>query len=131
MDTNAYNALITERPYLKWQRYLINFVIHTNLARLHRPFLILGSTQPKFAYSRLQCVRSAVKVLEIRNHIIGSQSIGGFTYLMAHFLMAAIILAMDVCFNPDEIRGSQRKQEVLQACRILEEELNTKMRPNN
>jgi hypothetical protein len=50
---------------------------------------------------------------------------------MAHFLMAAIILAMDVCLNPDEIRASQRKQEVLQACRILEEELNTKMRPNN
>jgi hypothetical protein len=131
MDTNAYNALIAEKPYLEWQRYLINFVIHTNLARLHRPFLIRGSTQPKFAYSRLQCVRSAVTVLEIRNHIIGNQSIGGFTYIMAHFLMAAIILAMDVCFNPDEIRASQRKQEVLQACRILEEELNTKMRPKN
>jgi hypothetical protein len=129
MDTTAYNALISEKPYLEWQRYLINFVIHTNLARLHRPFLIRGSTQPKFAYSRLQCVRSAVTVLEIRNHIIGSQSIGGFTYIMAHFLMAAIILAMDVCFNPDEIRAGQRKQEVLQACRILEDELNTKMMP--
>jgi hypothetical protein len=131
MDTNAYNVLITEKPYLEWQRYLINFVIHTNLARLHRPFLIRGSTQPKFAYSRLQCVRSAVTVLDIHNHIIGSQSIGGFTYVMAHFLMAAIILAMDVRFNPDEIRASQRKREVLQACRILEDELNTKMRPNN
>ena len=42
-------------------------------------------------------------------------------------MMAAVILAMDVCFNPDEIRVPQRKQEVLRACRVLEEELNTKI----
>lgn len=130
-DTNTYYALIKEKPYLEWQRYLINFVIHTHLARLHRPFLIRGSTQHKYAYSRMQCIRSAETVLEIRNLVIGEQSIGGFTYVLAHFMMAAVILAMDVCFNPDEIRVSQRKQEVLRACRVLEEELNAKITPYN
>ncbi|KAF4622656.1 hypothetical protein G7Y89_g14371 [Cudoniella acicularis] len=128
-DEESYRALIKERPYLEWQRYLINFVIHTHLARLHRPFLIRGSTQHRFAYSRMQCIRSAETVLEIRNFNIGNEGIGGFTYILAHFMMAAVILAMDVCFNQDEIRVSQRKQEVLQACRVLEEELNTKIAP--
>ena len=129
-DTNSYGALIKEKPYLEWQRYLVNFVIHTHLSRLHRPFLIRGSTQHKFAYSRMQCIRSAETVLEIWN-LIGDQSIGGFTYILMHFLTAAIILAMDVCFNPDEVRVSQRKEDVLRACRKLEEELNAKLVPTN
>lgn len=47
-------------------RYLINFVLHTNPARLHRRFLIRGSTQSKFAYSRMQCIQSTETVLEVQ-----------------------------------------------------------------
>jgi hypothetical protein len=132
MDPNAYSALIKEKPYLESQRYLITFVIHTNLARLHRRFLIRGSTQPKFAYSRMQCIQSAETVLEVRNLVVSDKSVGSFTYIfLAHFFMAAVILAMDVCFNPTEIRVSQRKQDVLRACRVLEEELSAKMTPSS
>ncbi|PMD20688.1 hypothetical protein NA56DRAFT_573765 [Hyaloscypha hepaticicola] len=131
MNPKEYSALIKDKPYLEPQRYLINFVLHTNLARLHRRFLIRGSTQPKFAYSRMQCIQSTETVLEVRNLVIGNKGIGSFTYfLLAHFFMAAVILAMDVCFNPNEIRVEKRKQDVLRACRVLEEELGAKMEPN-
>jgi hypothetical protein len=131
MDPTAYAALIKEKPYLEPQRYLITFVIHTNLARLHRRFLIRGSTQPKFVYSRMQCIQSAETVLEVRSLVIGNESVGSFTYIfLAHFFMAAVILAMDVCFNPNEIRVAQKKEDVLRACRVLEEELSAKMEPS-
>jgi len=131
MDPMEYSLLLKNKPYLKPQRYLINFILHTNLARLHRRFLIRGSTQPKFAYSRMQCIQSAKTVLEVRNLVVGNESLGSFTYfLLAHFFMAAVILAMDVCFNSNEIRVEQGKQDVLRACRVLEEELGAKMEPD-
>lgn len=71
----------------------------------------------------MQCIQSAETVLEVRNLVIGSESVWDFTYIfLAHFFMAAVILAMDVCFNPNEIRVEQRKQDVMRACRVLEEE---------
>lgn len=132
-DYMSYKALLAEKPYLEWQRYLINFVVHTQLARLHRPFLIRGSMQHIYAHSRKQCISSAETVIEIRNHAMSNHSVGAFTFVLQHFLMAAIILAMDVCFNPDnsKIIVPQRKQYVLQACRALEAELNAKMIPAN
>ncbi|GES64217.1 Zn(II)2Cys6 transcription factor [Aspergillus terreus] len=132
-DHMSYQALLGERPYLEWQRYLINFVVHTHLARLHRPFLIRGSMQQRFAYSRKQCITSAETVIEIQNHAMSNHSVGAFTFVLQHSLMAAIILAMDVCFNPDKIQipVPQRKQYVLQACRALEAELNAKTIPPN
>lgn len=130
-DTESHEALLRERPYLEWQRYLINFVLHNQLARLHRPFLIRGSRQRKYEHSRFQCIRSAETVIEIRDRIMGDQGIGSFTYVLQHFLTAAIILAMDVCYNADKVRAPHRKQKVLRACRDLEEELNTKLVPSN
>jgi hypothetical protein len=79
----------------------------------------------------MQCIQSAETVLEVRNLVVGNESVGSFTYIfLAHFFMAAVILAMDVCFNPNEIRVEQRKQDVLRACRVLEEELGAKMEPD-
>lgn len=126
-DVASYQALLKERPYLEWQRYLINFVLHTQLARLHRPFLIRGSRKTRYEHSSLQCIRSAETVIEIRNQAMSDHSTGSFTYVLQHFLTAAIILAMDVCFNPDRDQAPHRKQQVLRACRALEEELNAKL----
>ncbi|KAL4972733.1 hypothetical protein BDW66DRAFT_154440 [Aspergillus desertorum] len=98
-----------------------------------RSFLIRGSMQHKFAYSRMQCIRSAETVIEIQNHAMSNHTVGAFTFVLQHFLMAAMISAMDVCFNPDNIHVPvpQRKQYVLQACRALEGELKAKTIPPN
>lgn len=130
-DETAHAALIREMPPLEWQRYLIHFVLHTQLARLHRPFLIRGSRQPEYSESRLQCIQSAETVVYIRNRIMENHSVGSFTFVLQHFLNAAIILAMDACFNPDKVHAPRRKQEVLRACRALEHDLNAKLVPAN
>lgn len=125
-DTESYRQLLKERPYLEWQRYLINLVLHTQLARLHQPFLIRGSREAKYEHSRVQCIHSAETVLDIRNKAMSDHGTGSFTYVLKHFLTAAIILAMDVCFNPDREQAPRRKQQVLYACRVLEEEMNNR-----
>lgn len=127
LDNEAYHLLLQERPYLEWQRYLLNFVLHTQLARLHRPFLIRGSQKGKYEHSRLQCIRSAEIVIEIGNRAMNDQNTGSFTYILQHFLTAAIILAMDVCYNPGGDQAPERRQQVLRACRALEVELNAKV----
>jgi len=43
--------------------------------------------------------------------------------------MAAVVLAMARCFNPNKIPVEQRKKDVLRDCRVLEEELSAKMEP--
>lgn len=130
-DSEAHRTLIMEKPYLEWQRYLINFVLHTQLARLHQPFLIRGSRQPEYEQSRLQCIQSAEIVIEIRNRAMGNHSIGSFTYVLQHFLHAAIILAMEVCFNPDKAQAPRLKNDVIEACRSLEKDLHAKLVPTN
>jgi hypothetical protein len=76
----------------------------------------------------MQCIQSAETVLELRNLVIGNESVGRFTYIfLADFFMAAMILAMDVCFNSNEIRVEQRKKDALRDCRVLEEELSANM----
>jgi hypothetical protein len=130
-DAESHQALLREKPYLEWQGYLINFVLHTQLARLHRPFLIRGSRNSRYEHSRLQCIRSAETVIEIRHRAMSDHSAGSFTYVLQHFLTAAIILAMDVCFNPNTDQAPHRKQQVLDACRDLEEELNAKLVPSS
>jgi hypothetical protein len=42
-----------------------------------------------------------------------------FWAVMHHVFMAAVILLIDVCFNWDDILACKRKEEVLEACRLL------------
>lgn len=127
LDSHQSDASVfRERPYLDSQRSFINFAIYTHIARLHRPFLIRGSSEPKFAYSRMQCIRSAEMVLDIRrNKMAGKEDLTTIYYIQHHILMAAIVLTMDVCFNPDELRVEQRKADILAACQLLENNSST------
>jgi hypothetical protein len=53
-----------ERPYIAWQRSFIHFGFHTRLSRLHRPYLARGYKDPRYAYSRMICLRSARMVMK-------------------------------------------------------------------
>lgn len=70
------------------------------------------------------CLQSARKVLEIKRIMDDDEP----TFMppssvvwsvMHHVFMAAVILLMDVCFNWDDILADKRKEEVLDACRML------------
>jgi hypothetical protein len=118
-------AICKERPYIALQRIGIHFSIHARLCRLHRPYHLEGVTNPKYAYSHSVCIRSAHKVLELRRAMDEVDSEVGlkparFWTVMHHVFFAAVILAMDVSFNPQAPDAEARKAKVLAAYETLE-----------
>ncbi|KAJ5103368.1 hypothetical protein N7532_003897 [Penicillium argentinense] len=114
-----------ERPYIAWQRVSVHFSLHTRLCRLHRQYHLEGATNPKYAYSHKVCIQSAQKVLELRRSMdeISAEvelNPGRFWTVMHHVFFAALILAMDVSFNPQAPDAEARKAKVLAAYQTLE-----------
>lgn len=114
-----------QRPTIAWQRISIHFAIHTRLCRLHRPYHLEGITNTKYAYSHKVCIQSAQTVLELRRSMdeIGLEvglKAGRFLTVMHHVFFAALILAMDVSFNPSAPDAEDRKTKVMAAYQTLE-----------
>ena len=117
-------SLYQSRPTIAWQRCLLQQGYFSRLCRLHRQFFIRGAREPLYSYSHIVCLQSARKVLEIKK--IMDEDEPKFTppssvvwSVMHHVFMAAVILLLDVCFNWDDILAEKRKEEVLDACRML------------
>jgi hypothetical protein len=113
------------------QRDMGLFGVHTRITRLHRPYLIRGAQDSRYAYSRMVSLRSARTVIEIGSQMTRSQktmpdlvSIKIWT-LNHHLFISAVILVMDYCFNKDEPRAKERKEEILECFRLLSEAKNT------
>lgn len=105
------------------QRNTNNFSIHTRLSRLHRPFLIRGVNDPRYAYSRMVCLRSARTVIEVGKVLMSSSDHLDSVKIVAfnhHIFVSTMILVIDYCFNRDEPRGKERKEEIIECFRILE-----------
>ncbi|GES61319.1 Zn(II)2Cys6 transcription factor [Aspergillus terreus] len=118
-------GICRERPYIAWQRTMLHLSIHGRICRLHRPFHLEGIRNPKYAYSREMCIRSAEIVLNLRRSMDNIGALVGlqpkrFWLLMQHVFIAAITLAMDVSLNPQAPGADSRKSEVLAACQMLE-----------
>lgn len=119
----------TEKKFslLSRQRDMGLFGIHTRISRLHRAYLIRGAQDPRYAYSRMVCLRSARTVIEIGKQMTESQktiphlvSIKIWT-LNHHMFVSTVVLVMDYCFNRDEPRAKERKEEILECFRLLGE----------
>lgn len=119
-----YAGLYDERPIFAWQRGFIQQAYHSRLCRLHRQFFVRGAKDPKYSYSHVVSLQSARKVLEVKRIMDKEQPVllpnsSFFWAVMHHVFMAAVILLIDVCFNWDDILAEKRKEEVLDACRML------------
>lgn len=113
-----------ERPYISYQRLQVHFSLHTRLCRLHRRYHIEGITNPKYAYSHMVCIRSAHKVLELRRAMDDLDidfKAARFGVVMNHVFSAALVLALDVSFNPQAPDAEARKSKVCAAYQILEQ----------
>ncbi|KAI9929562.1 hypothetical protein MW887_001035 [Aspergillus wentii] len=124
VSRRRFSALYHARPTIAWQRCLLQQGYHSRFCRLHRQYLIRGARDPTYSYSHVICLQSARKVLEIKR--IMDEDEPRFAppsavvwSVMHHVFMAAVILLMDVCFNWDDILADKRKEEVLDACRML------------
>ncbi|OOF94565.1 hypothetical protein ASPCADRAFT_516024 [Aspergillus carbonarius ITEM 5010] len=117
-------SLYEERPTIAWQCCLLQQGFYSRLCRLHRDFFIRGAREPAYSYSHVICLQSARKVLEIKRIMDGNEPShtppnSVVWSVMHHVFAAAVILLLDVCFNWDDILAEKRKEEVLDACRML------------
>ncbi|KAE8378274.1 hypothetical protein BDV26DRAFT_261875 [Aspergillus bertholletiae] len=125
ISRRQFASLYQDRPTIAWQRCLLQQGYFSRLCRLHRNFFIRGAREPEYSYSHVVCLQSARKVLEIKR--IMDEDEPKFTppssivwSVMHHVFMATVILMLDVCFNWDDILAEKRKEEVLEACRIVD-----------
>ncbi|KAH1579646.1 hypothetical protein KXW39_003358 [Aspergillus fumigatus] len=124
VSRRRFAALYRSRPTIAWQRCLLQQAYHSRFCRLHRLYFIRGAREPAYSYSHVICLQSARKVLEIKRIMDEDEPkfmppTSTVWSVMHHVFMAAVILLMDVCFNWDDLLADKRKQEVLDACRML------------
>jgi hypothetical protein len=118
--------LAEKYPFVALQRTAGHFGLQTRLARLHRPYLIQGTYDPKYSYSRMICLRAARSVIELGKTLKDSSAEHDFQPirmwpLTHHLFVATAILVMDFCLNKDDPRPKERKTEVLDCLQVLEE----------
>lgn len=119
-----YAALYKDHPTIAWQGCILQQAWYSRLCRLHRPFFIRGARDPTYSYSYMTGLSAARKVLEIKRLMDEeeprfSPSSSMIWSIMHHVFMAAVMLLLDVCYNADDILADKRKEEVLDACRML------------
>jgi len=105
------------------QRNMAMFGMHTRFARLHRPYLVRGAQDPRYSYSRMVCLRSARTVIELGRMMTITFEDISFIKIWAvnhHVFVSTVILVMDYCFNREEPRAKERKEEILECFRLLE-----------
>jgi hypothetical protein len=113
-------------PQIEIQRYLLGLAVHNRRCKLHRPFLIQCSHEPRYNYSRKVSLQSARAIFQVRRFLERGHSSFASTHLrlcaVIHYVfMATVVLVMDLCFNKMESQEEQRKEEVINACKMLEE----------
>ncbi|KAG4435384.1 hypothetical protein IFR05_009127 [Cadophora sp. M221] len=112
-----------KRIRLLRQRNMAQFGIHTRFARLHRPYLVRGAQDPRYSYSRMVCLRSARTVIELGKTMTQSNKEMSYIkmwFVNHHLFVSAVILVMDYCFNREEPRAKERREEILECFRLLE-----------
>ncbi|THZ50651.1 hypothetical protein D6C90_02405 [Aureobasidium pullulans] len=119
---------LSKYPQLATQRYLLQQGLHCHRSRIHRPFLIRGSMDARFKFSREACLESVRKSLEIRRLLNQEKRgmvlpIARLNFVLYHVFMAALTLALDMCFNKStsEAEDLSRRTELKEACMMLQE----------
>ena len=122
-------AICDARPMIRLQRIAANLGVHMRICRLHLPYYLRGRTDQLYAPSNAACITSARKVLELRQKMDDSitQRAGPrparLWKVAQHVFSAALVLAADVALNPASLDATAKREQVLEACRTLEESM--------
>lgn len=123
-NRRKYAQLYKDCPQLSWQRLLLQQAFNARICRLHRYYFIRGAHDAAFSYSHVRCLQSARRVIEVKRIMDNEiESIPGSSlvwFVMHHVFMSAVFLMMDMCFNWDDILADKRREEVMDACRMLD-----------
>lgn len=133
--------VVARYPQMRIQRQFLSMVLKTKRCKLHQPFLIRGSIDSQYSYSRTVSLKSARALIEEQRYIesLEKDSHPPYPYRLTHrtyhIFMATIVLVMDLCFNKtssannsnsnsnnvdvDDEETRVTKTEVMEACRKL------------
>ncbi|WPG98498.1 Hypothetical protein R9X50_00128900 [Acrodontium crateriforme] len=98
------NPITTSHPAdpISTLRYFTNLTIHARRCKLHLPFLLRASRNPRYAFSRDQCLRSARQILRLRTMTLDTGPMVSrvpLNIFLHHFFSAILMLIMDLCVN--------------------------------
>jgi hypothetical protein len=110
-------------PHLGLQSHALSMIANTRRCKLHQPFLIRGSIDPRYTYSRAVSLKSARAAMDCTKRAINEVgSTVQKTGVISHLFLAYIVLVMDLCFNKNTGEDeSMRKAEVIEAFQFFEE----------
>lgn len=100
---------------LVMSRYSVNTVYHKAQIVLHRPYLVRARENPRFTYSRRNCIDSALEMLRVQSVLHVETQKGRFrgrhnlvsSLSSADFLLAATIACLDL-FQGYQLQASGR-----------------------
>lgn len=131
--------VMAQYPQMRTQRQLLSMSAKAKRCKMHQPFVIRGSRDTRYSYSRTMSLKSARAVLEdkrrsdalnINSHLHHRYKLSA--YMTYHTFMATIVLVMDLCFNQkspsdgeDDEETRVTKAEVMEACRSLHQDQST------
>ncbi|RMZ08299.1 hypothetical protein D0860_04709 [Hortaea werneckii] len=111
-------------PQLMKQSYFTYLTIEIRRSKIHLPYLLRAERNPRYEQSRTQCLASARNVLALRRILPHEQSQLGAPVILIgvlhHFFCAIVVLVMDLCVNEGAGSEEERRLEVQEACKILE-----------
>ncbi|KAK1064110.1 hypothetical protein LTR33_012144 [Friedmanniomyces endolithicus] len=114
-----------DRPHLR-QQYFTYLTTEARRCKLHLSYLLRLSQDSQYTFSRNVCLQSARNILRLK-HILPSEVSEDSTAslkmigLIHHFCCAIVILAMDLCVNKSLGSEYERKAEIRDACKTLED----------
>ena len=111
------------RPYIAWQRTLLTVMANDLLLRLHAPYMIRGSQEPRYAHSRMTILRAAHTLLRIYRGLYSDPSYPPLLRALAgiHTLFQAVLLlSIDLFCNEDEPHAEETRKQLVDACDLME-----------
>ncbi|KAE8409643.1 hypothetical protein BDV37DRAFT_267813 [Aspergillus pseudonomiae] len=109
-------------PQIIVQRYILWSTLQGRRSKLNQPFLTRVSMNPRYQYSRKVCLQSARCVIELKalmDHDMAS--LARLATFLHNYFLATAVLVMDLCLNKEGGSGEDRRQEIVDACRVLQE----------
>ncbi|KAF2109037.1 hypothetical protein BDV96DRAFT_605125 [Lophiotrema nucula] len=107
---------------------MLHFMVYAQRCKLHLPYFARGFVEASFASSREVCVRTARLIIQVEPRYQRSAALlrirCKFGGLIVGVFMASIVLLMDLCVNRSAPGHEQRRSEVAEAFRILEDAKN-------
>lgn len=117
--------LQAQRPYLASQRLITIEMIQFRLLCLHRPFLVLGHHEPKYAQNTRACVEAARSIIFCRQELENvNWAVQRFVGFRLHTFQAALVLAMHLMElakrgRPEDADSQKMRDEVSIAMSFL------------